>query len=402
MTDVFQHTLVHPIGSEAPSLPFGKKDAKWNPEMVVTSRRLIAAYKAIMSQESPLKQITDEDLWSALMRDNFGQMLSFVHAEDADQLSRYLVDFGKEYTWFGGITTGVDGYTHWDRNEQFVAYSYFDKLVCLGEALGVLSAESPEQGIGGKWGKNVLSDPSEIVDAIEAQLGINIVPPEGTVHVAGLNVRGGLLHYRHINALYLATRIRDITAPKDRICEFGGGLGLAAFYLNRMGRKDVTIFDLPMVNILSGYFLIGTLGHEAVCLEGEHPRRDAIKLRANWNCANEIDGTFRVAANQDSFPEINRRIFDEYVRQIKRITADCFLSINHEGEQLIAGGARHLHVSRLLNADRSFRRIYRSPYWLRRGYVEELYRIESGTSSVAARIWRLLSRFTTPSFTTNT
>lgn len=384
MNDVFRHTLVHPIGSEARPLPFGKKDAQWNPEMVVTCRRLIAAYKATMLQENRLKQITDDDLWSALMRDNLGQMFSLIRAEDAEQLSRYLVDFGKEYTWFGGITTGIDGYTYWDRDEQFVAYSYFDKLLCLGEALGVLSVESPEQGTDGKWGKNSLQDPDEIVDAIEAQLGIHIIPPEGPVHVAGLKIRDGLLHYRHINALYLATRIRDIAAPEDRICEFGGGLGLAAFYLNRMGRKDVTIFDLPIVNILSGYFLIGTLGQEAVCLEGERPRSGAIKLRANWNCSNEADGTFRVTANQDSFPEINRRIFDEYVQQIKRITSGFFLSINHEGEQLIAGGARLLHVSKLLGADRSFVRTYRNPYWLRRGYVEELYRIESGTSAGTA------------------
>lgn len=149
MNDVFQQTLVHPIGSEARPLPFGKKDAQWKPEMVVTCRRLIAAYKATMLQESRLKQITDEDLWSALMRDNLGEMMGFVRAEDADQLSRYLVDFGKEYTWFGGITTGVDGYTYWDRDERFVAYSYFDKLLCLGEALGVLSVESPEQGTEG-------------------------------------------------------------------------------------------------------------------------------------------------------------------------------------------------------------------------------------------------------------
>jgi hypothetical protein len=32
-----------------------------------------------------------------------------------------------------------------------------------------------------------------------------------------------------------------------------------------------------------------------------------------------------------------------------------------------------------LDADRSFHRVYRSPYWLRRGYVEELYRIERDT-----------------------
>jgi hypothetical protein len=307
---------------------------------------------------------------------NFGQVLNLIRNDDAEQLARHLVNFGKEYTWFGGISTGVDGYTYWDRSEHSVAYSYFDKLVCLGESLGVLSVENPEQGKGGNWGNNILTDPSQIVDKIEAQLGIDIVPPEGTVYVAGLRVRGGLLHYRHINALYLAARIRDLTSPQDRICEYGGGLGLAAFYLRRMGHNDFTIFDLPIVNILSGHFLIGTLGEEAVCLEGEHPRADTIKIKANWNCSNESGGAFRVAANQDSFPEISRGIFDEYVAQIKRTTTAYFLSINHESEHPIPGGAKHLHVSRLLTADQRFRRIYRSPYWLRRGYVEELYSIE--------------------------
>jgi hypothetical protein len=87
------------------------------------------------------------------------------------------------------------------------------------------------------------------------------------------------------------------------------------------------------------------------------------------------DGTFRITANQDSFPEINRRIFDEYVQQIRRTTSGFFLSINHEGEQEIAGGEKHLHVSKLLSANPHFHRMYRSPYWLRGGYVEELYRI---------------------------
>jgi len=372
----YWHTLVHPV-DELPFLPFGKRDAQWNPDMVATGHRLIAAYKATLAQEGRLKQITDEDLWSALIRENLGQLLDLIGASDAEGLTRYLTDFGKEYTWFGGITTGVDGYTYWNLKEDFVGYSYFDKLLCLAEALGVLSAESPEQGAGGKWGQNRLLQPEAVVDAIEAQLGISIVPPEGPMHVAGLSIRGGILHYRHINALYLATRIRDISAPDDWICEFGGGLGLAAFYLNRMGRKNVTIFDLPIVNLLSGFLLIGMLGHDAVCLEGEAQREGAIRLRANWNCANEPAKRFRVVANQDSFPEINRRIFDEYVAQIKRVCSEYLLSINHEGEQMISGAARHLHVSRILSADPSFRRIFRSPYWLRKGYVEELYRVET-------------------------
>jgi hypothetical protein len=303
-------------------------------------------------------------------------MLRMIESGDAEQLSRFLSDFGSKYTWFGGITTGIDGYNHWDTNEQTVAFSYLDKLVCLAEGLGVLPVENPEQGDGGNWGRNVLRDPQIVADAVAAHLGIDIVPPADVIPVAGIKLREGLLHYRHINALYLAVRINQLTSPGDRICEYGAGLGLVAFYLRRMAKSDTTLFDIPITNVLSGFFLIGALGDDAVCLEGETVRPDAIKIRANWNCTGAADKTFNISVNQDSFPEINYSIFQEYVRQIKRTTSSHFLSINHEVEHQIEGAVKHLNVSKYLLADAEFSRQYRAPYWLRRGYVEELYIIK--------------------------
>ena len=126
------------------------------------------------------------------------------------------------------------------------------------------------------------------------------------------------------------------------------------------------------------YLLATTLGADAVCLEGEEARRDAVKLRAHWTCSDEETASFRVAANQDSFPEISRRTIEEYAREIARITSGYFLSINHESEHPISsGGARHLVVPRLLERAPGFRRLSRAPYWLRRGYVEELYRVQA-------------------------
>ncbi|WP_104827075.1 hypothetical protein [Rhizobium sp. NXC24] len=368
MEDAFYQTIVHPISKDLPELSFRKVDASWSSERVATARRLIAAYKAAMNQESSIKTITDEDLWSVLIRENLGDLLDLIQRDDAEQLSHYLANFGREYTWFGGITTGVDGYTHWDRDDDTVAYGYYDKLICLAEALAVLPIENPEAGAQGNWGKNALLGPFEITRKIEEKLGIVIVPPTGCTFVAGLDVGSGPLHYRHINSLYLANRIRELSLPGDRICEFGGGLGIGAYYLNRMGWKSVTIFDLPIVNLLAGHFLINALGDEAVCLEGENERNDAIRLRANWNCVGEEDGAFSLTANQDSFPEINRRMLDIYVKEIGRTTQGYFLSINHET-------FAHAKVSTILSDNPGFQSVYRSPYWLRRGYVEELFRI---------------------------
>jgi hypothetical protein len=208
-------------------------------------------------------------------------MLVFIESNDADKLSDFLINFGNEYTWFGGITTGIDGFSHWDTGEQSIAYSYFDKLVCLAEGLGVLSAENPEQGEAGSWGQNIILAPDFIADKVAIYLGIDIVPPTGLIPVAGVKLRNGPLHYRHINALYMASKIKNLTSRQDRIAEFGGGLGLVAYYLNKMGRHETTLFDIPIVNIFSGHFLIGALGNDAVCLEGEVQRPGTIKVLAN-------------------------------------------------------------------------------------------------------------------------
>ncbi len=381
---IYDHALSHPIPEERQQLKFGKRDASPGPTAIAAARRLIVAYQATVAQtDTPLKSITDADLWTGITRENFAVMIDFIERADAEELARFLSDFGSTYTWFGGVTTGLDGYNHWDTTEQSVAYSYFDKLVCLAEGLGVLSCENPEQGMDGNWGRNIRLDPDSVADRIAAHLSIDIVPPMGVIPVAGLELRNGLLHYRHINALYLAARIKDLTDPGDRICEFGAGLGLAAFYLHKMGWTDSTLFDIPLTNVLSGHFLIGALGPNAVCLEGEIQRPGTVKILANWNCTDVPDRYFRLVANQDSFPEINHQALEKYLNEISRCTDDFFLSINHEVEHQIREDTRHLNVSKLLHDDQRFAREYRAPYWIRRGYVEELYRIVHPTSTEA-------------------
>lgn len=387
MSSIFDNTYVHPLPESTAHVRFGQARASWQPKMVSIAERLIRAYRATVAHPpTRLKDITDHDLWTNITRDNFGQMLQHLEAGDAEELSRFLCDFGNTYTWFGGITTGLDGYNHWDRDPQHVALSYFDKLICLAEALAVLPAENPEQGEDGNWGRNMQMPPDEVVDAIGTQLGIDVVPPLGVIPVAGVLLERGILHYRHINSLYLATRIVSLTKSDDSICEFGGGLGFVSYYLRLLGRKDSTLYDLPITNVLSGWLLIGALGHEAVVLEGESTRSDAIKVRPNWCCVDAKAKAFTVTANQDSFPEINRAIFDEYLEQIVRTTSDYFLSINHEVEHDIAGGMKHLNVSRLVSDRPQLTRIYRCPYWLRPGYVEELYRVAS-LPSARLRWW---------------
>ena len=337
------------------------------------AQRLIAAYQHSTAQTRQVTSPGQADLWTDIANVHLRKLVDSLKQGDVETLGSILSNLGADYTWFGGITTGIDGFNHWNRDEEQVAFSYFDKLVALAEAVGVLPVESPEQGLQGNWGKNIRRSPDEIVGLIEAALGISILPPLGVLPVTGIRVAQGVLHYRHLNALYSAIRIRDLTVTSDAICEYGGGIGLVALYLKRLARADCTLFDLPLVNVISGYMLMMSLGEEAVCLEGEAASKDRIKIRAGSSCHAEPDGRFTLALNQDSFPEIDSLIVRDYLNEIARTTTRYFLSINHEVEHPTTKDARHLTVSRTLASDSRFCRLSRMPYWLRKGYVEELY-----------------------------
>ena len=65
-----------------------------------------------------------------------------------------------------------------------------------------------------------------------------------------------------------------------------------------------------------------------------------------------------------------------YVNFISRTVKSNFLSINHESPVQTKSFVQN-SVSDLLNCDPNFNKIFRNPFWMRKGYVEELYSINS-------------------------
>jgi hypothetical protein len=185
----------------------------------------------------------------------------------------------------------------------------------------------------------------------------------------GVPIRDHLFFARSADHAYVAWRCRELGAR--RVTEIGGGLGGVADYALRFGIERYTIYDLPVMNVIQGYALIKA-GHR-VALVGE---TDApVVLHPWWRITDA--GSCDVAVNQDSFPEIEPAFVEDYLRHIRR-TAAQFLSINQEaGELASAKGHRQTIVADLVSRVGGFRRISRAPYWLRRGYVEELYEIAS-------------------------
>jgi hypothetical protein len=349
-----------------PNIKLLSQSAIDRPDRVQICERLLQSYNLAIQDEkrNPLKR-EGEDLWSPILRKEFPTILASIENGDARQLSKELMIFGSSPVWFGGLTTGLDGFNwnNWDLH--WIALTYYDKLLSIAEYMGIIPAPMNEAGNGAR---NFSGDINELVCNIEKELGFSILPPPAIVPVVGISANHGIFNYRHLLGLYGALRVSDLAIESHPIAEFGGGLGITALYARRMGFNDYTLLDLPMSCLFAGHFLINSLGENHVSLYGEKLSDHTIKILPYWECQNLQSKRYCLSLNQDSMPEMADNFIHEYLRQIRRITDGVFLSINHEG-------FFPRTVNKFILASGGFKRINRSKCFVREGYIEEAYRI---------------------------
>jgi hypothetical protein len=177
----------------------------------------------------------------------------------------------------------------------------------------------------------------------------------------GVTTARGIASFRALQAIYQAHRIISLGGPNGRVLEIGAGLGRTAFYAWSFGIRDYSIVDLPMSGVAQGYFLGRTLGPDAVCLFGEN--RPGVRILPP-SAFLEATDRYDIVANVDSLTEIGVEFVRAYCSAIRK-RAGVFLSINHETNPFtvreVCGELGMLPSSR-------------APYWMRSGYVEEIYR----------------------------
>lgn len=340
---------------------------------LVVAQRLINAYHlSLESVQSANYTRVENDLWSDILEKEFAELILILNQKDAHGLVEYLMHFGESYMWFGGLCFSLDGYNHRNKTEQHIAASYFDKLICLAEAVGARPHENPEQG---PWGENVKLGVDVLTALIEQVTGTSLKVPQGIVPITGIESQIGPIHYRHVNAFYAAWRAKTLLGAHGKaVCEFGAGNGIAAFYAHQMGVASYTTLDLPLTNVFSGWFLINALGADMVHLQGEVASQAGVTLLPSWRCADIESNAFDLVLNQDSFPEIDKTLLQRYFEIIQKTSSKYFLSINHETETPMAS-VKHSSVPKLLKYNPHFVLLSRSKYWVREGYVEELYQV---------------------------
>jgi hypothetical protein len=256
---------------------------------------------------------------------------------------------------------------------RFTRLYILNKLVALAESQGVVRTENPEQGTPGIA---FAQGTEALVEGIEKRLGIGLdFPDVGAAY--GILAAGRLITSDAPDQVYAAVRMRDAIATflnatdvSRTVVEIGAGYGAMAYWFLQLVDARYTIIDLPAVNVLQGYFLARAVGAGAVSFLGEPPARVTV-LPAH--ALEAVEGPIDVLANKDSMPEMPSNAVDEYLAWGARNCRGIFYSYNQEAAAPFEGSAQTV-VSESVERLGGFERLRRDTSWLRRGYVEELYR----------------------------
>jgi len=244
----------------------------------------------------------------------------------------------------------------------------------LAEALGVCGISNPENDAhhGAKIPppcnlEGLTAD--DILDRIQAVFPAFIhFPPYTGGCVQGLHTaRFGTLTNRYVQYLWVLKRILEL-CPKSTcpIIEIGAGFGVLGYFLHGLGYRDYTVIDLSLINACQTYFLTQNLPGRKLILSGEVSDpfdlryQDAIKLLHATDFRDVPANRFAIMINMDGLTEYG---LQQATRYVQSDCAPLLLSINHE-----VNPYRVCDIPQPLR-----RRAYRYPFWLRPGYVEELY-----------------------------
>ncbi len=332
-------------------------------------QRLVDAYR-LAQREAPSQQ----GVWShSVFRGRQRGLRQALERGDTATLAKLLASMFRSDFVLGMADGSLFSEGHSGPAARLSWLRTLNKLAALAESLGTARVENPEQGGVAIALANGVED---LVGKIEAQLGLPLDFPEvGAAY--GVMAGKRLITPDSPDQLYAAVRLRDVIetySPRIsrpwRVVEIGGGYGGMAYWLLQILDARYVIVDLPLINVLHGYFLSQALGVAEVAFFGEAPAKVTI---VPGHALASVEGPFDVLANKDSFPEIPGQAARDYLRWARSECTGLFYSYNHEAAGAPFGGSPQIVVSEVLSEVGGFTRVSREASWLRRGYVEEVY-----------------------------
>ena len=339
------------------------------------SRRLIRAYLKA-GERAPAESPT-ESMWSWIFKVRQRELATALETEDAEALATLMASMFRADFVLGMASGPLLSDTRSKLGSRIWCLRSLDWLVSLAEAVGAAPAENPEQGGAGLAFE---SGVGALIAGLERELGFRLdFPNVGAA--CGLEAEGRLITPDTPDQIYGAVRLdqaiglhidrqaEDVSSP--RVIEIGGGYGGMCYWFmqRRESVASYTIVDLPIINVLQGYFLAHALGPECVSFYGEPAKQ--VDLVPNFALA-EIDIPFQVLVNKDSMPEMPREAMMDYLEWGGRHCEGLFYSYNQEASAPFLGEAQGV-VHKAVAETGRFERLRRDEAWVRPGYVEEIY-----------------------------
>jgi hypothetical protein len=338
-------------------------------------RRLIAAYSEA-SERDPVTR-SKEDMWSWIFSARQRELAETLQRGDAAALGELMASMFQEDFVLGMASGPILGHVHSKLGSRIWCLVIFDALVSLAEALAVVPVENPLQG---STGVAFEAGVGELFLELERVLGFRLDFPDVGAP-CGLETEGRLITPDTPDQIYAAVRLSQAIhlhlnrepdgASSLRVVEIGGGYGgMCYWFLQRQeAAAHYTIVDLPIVNVIQGYFLARALGSERVSFYGE-PSAE-VKIVPNFALA-EVETPCDVLANKDSMPEMPHGAMVEYLEWAAMNCEGLFYSYNQEAGAEFLGEAQGVVHEAVTEMGR-LQRLRRDESWVRRGYVEEIY-----------------------------
>jgi len=313
-------------------------------------------------------------IWDGLLAGPQRELTRWLTRGEAEPLAQDLAALGRSEAaqgFFGGAAQHRRCADDPAFAQLLAAWTH-DKALSLAEAVGAARLELPENG---SWAESIATPTADLFAAIEATLGLDLTPPDHVGAYLGVDAGGRIVQMRVLEAIYAAWRLKQVADAYGlrRVCEIGAGAGLTAYYATLFGIDDYLIIDLPTMNAVQAYMLLGSRIGERVALHGED-RPASIRILPPETFAGLARGSMDLLYNQDSLPEIEPHAARAYLRDAARIGASLFLSINQEAHLTVDCG-RQASVPELVGEVGGFALRSRHRHWLRQGYVEELFAV---------------------------
>lgn len=256
-------------------------------------------------------------------------------------------------------------------NLKSYGIQWVDRLVSLGYSIGAAPVPYPEFDLD-DYNNSLNIDVDNFVSLIEKQLGIELFFP----NICG--VFGGKLRnnpfpmhaFLLLGAAYQVSLLAPCSCPT--IVEIGGGFGGLAYWVTKLlSINKYFIYDIPYVSALQAYFLGRTFDEKKIALYGEYSNSNAnIFINPSFDFIKSVPRT-DIAISQDSLTEISPNIAFDYLSILQQQLCGPFLSLNHEVP--VGKGPVVTSIPKLIKKIGGYFLANRSPFFLRSGFVQEVY-----------------------------